>query len=363
MNVKNSALAVILIGAAAPLYGDFTYQSTSKITGGALVGMMKFAGAFSKDARKVMDPISSTTSIKGNRMVTKTADSSTIVDIDKETITTVNFAQKSYSVVTFAQMKQAMEEMSQKMQQQKGGGGQPPPDMQFDIKMNDTGQTRTINGNNAHEVVMTMTMQGADAKSGAKGGLDVTTDMWIAPKVAGYEEVRDFSRRMGQKIAWSPMSNPLINRPDMQRAMAELSKEGSKMDGLPVLETIKMGGKLEGVPDTSSSGTTSSQTSSRNSSPPPASVSDALGAALGGRLGGLGGFGRRKKDAPVADSGSNAPAASGDGGPTSVSGSLMEMTREVTNFSSAPADPSLFDVPAGFSQVQEDPMHPSRRRR
>ncbi len=359
MTVHKSALISFLIcAAAANLYGDFTYESTSKITGGALVGMMKFAGAFSKDARKTMDPISSTTSLKGNRMVTKTADSSTIVDIDKETITTVNFAQKTYSVVTFAQMKQAMDEMSQKMQQQKGAGGQPPPDMQFDIKMNDTGQTRTINGNNAHEIVMTMTMQGTDAKSGAKGGMDVTTDMWIAPNVAGYEEVRDFSRRMAQKIAWTPIANPLINRPDMQRAMAELSKEGSKMDGLPVLETIKMGGKIEGMPDASSSQTQSS----RNSSPPPASVSDALGAALGGRLGGLGGFGRRKKDAP-ADSSSNAPASSGDGGPNTVSGSLMEMTREVTNFSSAPANPSLFEVPSGFSQVQQDPMHPSSRPR
>ncbi|MGI8989527.1 MAG: hypothetical protein ACR2I2_08070 [Bryobacteraceae bacterium] len=351
MTAQKSALTLVLICAATPfLYADFTYDSTSRITGGALVGMMKFAGAFSKDARKVMDPISSTTSIKGNRMVTKTADSSTIVDIDKETITHVDFARKAYSVVTFAQMKQAMEDMAQKMQQQKGGGGQPPPDMQFDIKMNDTGQTKTINGNNAHEVVMTMTMQGADAKSGAKGGMDVTTDMWIAPKVSGYQEVRDFSRRMSQKIAWTPMANPLINRPDMQRAMAELAKEGSKMDGLPVLETIKMGGRLEGTPDASSSQTQSS----RNSSPPPASVSDALGAALGGKIG-LGGFGRRKKEAP--------PADSGDGGPTSVSGSLMEMTREVTNFSSAPADPSLFEVPAGFSQVQEDPMHPASRGR
>jgi len=42
------------------LRADFTYESTTKITGGALVGMMKFAGAFSKDARKMMDAIPST---------------------------------------------------------------------------------------------------------------------------------------------------------------------------------------------------------------------------------------------------------------------------------------------------------------
>ena len=41
-------------------FADFRYQETTKITGGAMVGMMKFAGAFSKDAKKAMEPITST---------------------------------------------------------------------------------------------------------------------------------------------------------------------------------------------------------------------------------------------------------------------------------------------------------------
>ncbi len=352
---KTTVTAIFLLCAAPSLFADFTYESTSKITGGALVGMMKFAGAFSKDARKVMDPIPSTTAIKGNRMVHKTNDSASVIDIDKETITNINYAQKTYSVVTFAQMKQAMDEMMQKMQHQKPGDP-PPPDMQFDIKVNDTGQTKSINGNNAHEMVMTMAMLGQDAKSAAKGGLDVTTDMWIAPKVAGYDQVRDFQRRMAKKLNWVPGQSPLMTRPDMQRAMAELYQEGSKLDGMPVYETIKMGGKMEGIPDSSSSQTQSS----RNSNAPPTSVSEALGSALGGRLG-LGGFGRRKKEAP-ADAGSQSASGTPNGGSNSVSGSLMEMTMEVTSYSSASADPALFEVPAGFTQAQEDPAHPNRRR-
>jgi len=179
-------------------------------------------------------------------MVHRSADSATVIDLDKETITHIDYAKKTYSVRTFAQMKQAMDEMSQKMASQKGGQ---PADMQFDIKMKDTGQIKTINGNTAHEMVMTMVMQGSDAKSGAKGGIDVTTDMWIAPSVAGYDEVKNFSRRMSQKLAWAPGQNPLISRPDMQRAMAELYKEGSKMDGMPVYQTMKMGGSMEGMPE------------------------------------------------------------------------------------------------------------------
>ena len=303
-----------------------------------MVGMMRFAGALSKDARKAMEPIQSTVSVKGNRMAHKTADSVSITDIDKETITHVNYASKTYSVITFAQMKQALEDMTKKMQSRKPGEA---PDFHFDVKLNDTGQTRTIAGNSAHEIVMTMTMQGADAKSGAKGGIDMTNDMWIAPKVSGYEEMRAFYGRMGEKLAWMPGSNPMMNRPDVARAMAEMYKEGAKMDGMPVLTLIKMGGNMEGMPSSTEG----------NSSASPPSVSDALSSALSGRLG-LGGFGRKKKP----------DAQSADTGTTTAAGSLMEMTVEVTSYSADAADSSLFEVPSGFSKVEEDPMHPARSR-
>src|SRR5947207_13867440 len=38
------------------LLADFQYTETTKITGGSLVSMMKFAGAFSKEARQATDP-------------------------------------------------------------------------------------------------------------------------------------------------------------------------------------------------------------------------------------------------------------------------------------------------------------------
>jgi hypothetical protein len=367
MRVVRFAVAGILVCCAAPyVYADFSYEQTTKITGGAMVGMMKFAGAFSKDARKAMDPVKSTTSIKGNRMAHRTADSGSIIDLDKETITQINYTKKTYSVATFAQIKQAMDDMAQKAREQKTAGTEQKGnsgeqvDMHFDVKVNDTGQSKLINGNNAHEMIMTMTMQGADAKSGAKGGLDMTTDMWIAPQVSGYQEVRDFYRRMSEKLEWTPGANPIMmSRPDMARAMAQLYKEGAKLDGMPVYETIKMGGKMEGTADASGSQPQSqSQTqASRDSAPPPTSVTGALGAALGGRLGG---FGRHKKQAP-ADSDTNTPPPSSDTGSSAASGSLIEMTTEVLSYSSGPADSSAFEVPSDFSQVQE-PLHPGSAR-
>ena len=86
----------------------------------------------------------------------------------------------------------------------------------------------------------------------------------------------------------------------------------------------------------------------------------AAGAALGrlgGLAGGLGGFGRKKKpaaeqpaeQAPAKTETASAPASSGD-----PSGALMEMTTEMTNFSSGPVDPSKLSVPSGFKEVPNE---------
>jgi hypothetical protein len=81
-----------------------------------------------------------------------------------------------------------------------------------------------------------------------------------------------------------------------------------------------------------------------------------IGGVLAGRLGG---FGRKKKspDQEQQQSGD----AQGQGQPVDASGSLMEMTMEVSGFSSAPVDGSKFEIPAGFKQVEPDAMQHHRR--
>ena len=347
-------VTVVLFGAAS-LNADFRYESTTRITGGALVGMMKFAGAFSKDARKANAPQQSTTAVKGNRMLYRTADTAQIIDLDRRTITRVNFANRTYSVVTFEQMKQAMEDMSKRQptedmsnKKTQGNPNSAVQDIQFDVSLKETGQTRQVAGVDAHEVIMTITAKGKDAESGATGGLDVVNDLWIGSKVAGYDEIRAFYKRMGQTLNWTPAGSPMgAAQPGMERAMAEMYKEGAKLDGMPVLSITKVGGRLDGMPQ----GETAQP--SRPSTPTP-SVGEALGGALAGRMG-LGGFGRRKpkqEDAPA-----TAPASGGSTGTGSAAvGSLLEMSTEITSYSAAAADPGIFEVPSGFNQVQEDAM-------
>ena len=70
MNRKCFSTALVLVLAAGSAQADFSYEQTSKITGGMMAGMMKFAGAFSKQAR---EPMRSTVTIKGDRMTTTSA--------------------------------------------------------------------------------------------------------------------------------------------------------------------------------------------------------------------------------------------------------------------------------------------------
>jgi len=318
-------------------------------------------------AGKAREPIVATHIVKGNRKVTITRNTVTIIDLDKETITTIDNDKKQYSVMTFAEMKQRMEEGVQRMQgRQKGKNGE---DVQtnFKISAKATGQSKTIQGLTAKEMVLTMTTEFADAKSGQSGAMDMVTDSWVAP-LPGYEEVREFNKKLGAKMgaAFGSGMQQLgmmgAGQANMGQSMEELAKEMQKMDGIPVESLVKMGpagtmtaSSSTSPPNTSgNAGGCSADSSSQQpqSSQQSQSAAGALAGALGGRFGG---FGRNKKAAqpePAAQSQPGCNAAPAAGG-NAAGGSLMEMTMTLTSFSPAPADASKFEIPAGYKQVEE----------
>src|SRR4051812_48964756 len=111
-------LGVFCVAACLPvsLLADFSYQTSTKMTGGAMMGMMKVAGVFSKQAG---EPIQSTVSVKGNKMVHATKERLDVIDLDSETITNIDLQKKTYSVMTFAEMAQAMENAVKQMNEKK----------------------------------------------------------------------------------------------------------------------------------------------------------------------------------------------------------------------------------------------------
>lgn len=100
---------MLLALAAGSARADFSYEQTTKITGGMMANMMKFAGAFSKQAR---EPIQMTISVKGDRMSTASAHRLSIIDLAAETMTDVDLDKKTYAVITFAEFSKALQKMS-----------------------------------------------------------------------------------------------------------------------------------------------------------------------------------------------------------------------------------------------------------
>ena len=318
---------LVFLLAAYPLSADFSYQETSKITGGMLAGMMKVAGVFSKQAR---EPIQGTVSLKGNRLSHRGASHASIIDLDQKTITEIDLQKKTYSVMTFDEMKQALDNMAAKMRQK--------PDAQMNVKVsaNATGNSKQISGYNAREMLVKIELQGTDEKTGQTGAMVVTTDLWIAPVVAGYSEIRDFYKRMGAELNWTPGGNMFMSRPDVAKGMAEAMKEIATLDGTPVFQTTTMGG----------AGTAPSGDGTAAAAPPPQQQQQQEKPSISGALAGRFGLGRKKsQDSQPAQQQQQQQAAPG---------TLLEMTTEYTNFSSGAVDPSMFEIPAGFKKVEAD---------
>jgi hypothetical protein len=324
------AVTVLAAVCACPLLADFSYQQTSKVTGGAMAGMLKVAGVFSKQAR---EPIQQTIAVKGDRMATRGSTSVSIIDLRAGTITTIDLQKKTYTVMTLEQMKQRMEEAQQKIQQHKKDQNGDSADVKFKVSIHPSGAAKRLNGMDAKEVVVKMEMEATDAQSGQSGSMVVTADTWMAPEIPGYSEVREFHRRMAEKISWTGMGSMFATQPQLGQGMAEAQKEAAKLEGLPVYSTTSMG--AAGTPPANVDPDAQQQQQQQSSKP-----------SLGGLLGAGIGIRRTNNDSsqPQKNSG-------GQG-----SGNLLEMTTELSGFSTSPVDDAMFAIPAGFRQIEPKGM-------
>jgi hypothetical protein len=329
------------------------------MTGGSMLGLMKMAGTFSKQARQAGDPIISTVAIKGNRMAHISSDHTEIIDLDAETITNIDTLKRQYTVMTFQQMKQQMDAAvaKAKAQQQKAEAKTPDQpsttDIKFQVHVRNTGQGKDVSGIATNESIMTMNMDATDKSSGQTGSLAITNDMWLAPEIPGYDEVKEFYRKFAVKMGtvFSSAINPamLAQYQGASKGMASMAEEMSKLKGTPVLQVMRMGMTTDGTP---------LPAASEAPLPPPAagpampsagdvaqqSASSAIASKLSGF--GLGGFGKKKKaDPPPPDPDTTAAAAQ----PTSSV--LIETNTQMGGFSRTVNEAS-FAVPAGFKQIQ-----------
>ncbi len=195
------AFAVVAPVASSAEAGVKTEQKIQVQFGGLLGGIMnKFGGKAAKEG------LVDTVAVVGDRKLTLNESTGQIVDLAEEKIYDLDVKKKTYTVTTFAELKKQIEEQRAKAEKEaaearkeaaKKEGQEPAAAMEFevDFEMKETGQKRTIAGHEARQVTMKAWVHEKGRQIQQSGGLLVTTDAWLAPKIVALEEIEDFDRR------------------------------------------------------------------------------------------------------------------------------------------------------------------------
>ena len=250
---------------------------------------------------------------KGQKMKADMGDSAVILDFDAETITTINNAQKSVTVKKFSDVAASTGDVTAKI----------------DVK--ETGQTKTVNGMKASELVMTMDIN--SPQMAAMGKMQMEMDMWISKDAPGAAELRKFYQKNMAKFPWAALAGG--GNQGMQQGLADLQRKIAEMDGVPVEQIVKI--KMAGGAAAPAMPQMNAQQS--------AQMAEAMAKLQ--ELQKQGG----PQAAAAAQAMSRMGAMQGRGAaPAGSSNSMIEMTMDSTDFSTSSVPDSVFAIPAGYAQ-------------
>ncbi len=329
------AIAVAgLLVTAGPARADVKTQEKTQVKFEGMLGRMMglFAGKSAKEG------IVQTVVVKGDRKATMADDTGTIVDLAEEKVYEVNLKDRSYKVVTFAEMRKKLEEARRKAEEDarkaEARDKKDGREMEVDFNVRETGQTKEIAGYSCHQVIATIGVHEKGQKLDQAGGILMTSDIWMAPAIPAMKEISEFEVRYMQKLAvdapGADMAQAMAMYPGLKDAMAKFRAESVKMAGTPI-QTITT---FQNVLTAEQAAQAKRRDDEKASSP-------------GGTLGGmLGRFGRKKtEDKPKEPAVAQASAAPAGDNVTTI----MTSRSEVLNVSTSVSASDL-QIPAGFRQ-------------
>lgn len=262
---------IIALTMVATAFADFRYTSTIKSGTGA--------GTITKHL------------MKGNKMKLDMGSMVIISDFDAFTTTTITPAAKSYRVLPMSQTGASLD---------KAG-------VDFKVAIAETGQKKSIGGYNCRQVTMSVKLSGAMPMS-------MDYELWVSTDVPGASELKAISTKIAERSA--------AGGGGMQKAMLEVQRQSSQINGVPVLTIMHM----------KSGGDAMSKERQAKMDAARARMEE-----------------MKKKGGPAAAAMEKAMAGMGAAG----SGNVMEMITESSDFSTANIPASEFAIPAGFTKAAQ----------
>ena len=246
-------LLASLVLAVPVLRADVKTQQKSTFKfAGALGGFInKFGGPTTKEG------LVTTSAIKGNRKLSVSGDTGEIIDLGEEKVYNLDMKGKSYKVVTFAELRAAFERA--KADAEKRKAEMKPEEKQqvedtakqyeFDADVKETGQRKSLAGYDTHEVILTITAHEKGKKVEESGGFVMSTDMWLAPKIAGLDELIQFQLKYMKAVYGEAfvadaqaMASTVAMYPTFKPMAEKMQAESGKLQGTPVLSTTTFDG-------------------------------------------------------------------------------------------------------------------------
>ena len=246
------ALVLTVALTAIPvLHADVKTDEKSLVTfGGTLGRIVTFFGG-----KAAKDGVMSTIAVAGDRKMMANDTHGGIIDLKEEKIYDLDMRRKTYTVMTFDELRRKMQAMEEQAREDiaKDTKEPPPPaesqgkqyDVDFDVK--NTGQTRVINGFDTREVVVTITVREKGRKLEDSGGVVMIVDNWLTRTQPALKEIWDFEARYYRKLEGptpqidaQQLAKAMALLPGLKEAMARYSK--ASLDGTAVQSTTTIDG-------------------------------------------------------------------------------------------------------------------------
>ncbi|MDO8679310.1 MAG: hypothetical protein Q7R30_12205 [Acidobacteriota bacterium] len=213
--------------------------------------------------------------------------------LSEEKIYDLDIRKKTYKVTTFAELRKQMEdakrEAEKNAREQRSAPGEPSQpsqqdpnakEVEVDFDVKNTGATKSINGFDTKQAIVTITVREKGKTLDQGGGMVMVTDMWLTPNAPSTKDLMAFDMKYAEKLygpmvtgaSAQDMAMALAMYPQIKPALDRMKAEGGKVDGTAIMTTMTM----EAVPP-----------GAANTTAPVAAAEPAPKKGLGGMLGGL----------------------------------------------------------------------------
>ncbi|MCX5800809.1 MAG: hypothetical protein NTX17_05415 [Candidatus Eisenbacteria bacterium] len=345
-------LALVTYGAVR---ADVTVQRLAKSNGfggfGASETVEKLMISGDKECTKGITKYSGKLSSLMNRGA---KEATSITRLDKELIWTIDHEKKTYTELTFAQMRQMMQSSAERLSRMNADSLRRAV-QQFDstVDVKRTGEKRTVAGLECERVIVTMRGVSVDGAGNVADTTWVKNDAWMAPINKVPAELRGFDAKMAEKMGLTEggaMAGLLSQYAD---AFKKVKEKLEDLNGYPVASTLSITTTTHAQEKASAQEGVSAQAEMTESGEEAEagkvkSITEARD--VKSALGSL--FKKKAKDEvkkkQEEKEKQKLEMAQAQTGPKTV----LEVITETQSIETSGIDPSVFEIPAGYKKVE-----------